>query len=224
MPVIRRDLIVAYHLEDEVMKFAERGVTTSEIASNLNNEPLIQSRLGKLRILPADVEKFLAQIQEYKKKAHDQAIVNSPEVKDAAMAIRNQVAGLLVQMERIKTVGDLAIEDFHIQRAKWQADANSDKEFPARYPTEQIASIDRMVKTVISLMNTAKTDDKVQQILRAGKVEIHQGITEEKMFDLLYEVGRVLGHTRDEVTSAFAEARAALITRSKPIDVEADDA
>lgn len=223
-----RHIIQELGLETEVQQMVAGGLTDSRIiAKRLNEDPVTKTRLRGQRIYPTDIERFLGTSSKAVSEQRERAVMQSPEVQNKAMALKNGLDRLLVFMEKAANIADQVILDFGTERIKYMNQEpvkgpNGGLTLLVEYPHRHVNSMEKAVRIIKTTVDAVKNDATVQQILKAGVVNLQSGHSDEEMFEEMVRVCERLGHTRADALRAWAESKAA----EKPIDVpvqEEDD-
>lgn len=226
MPKLNRTLILDMGIEALVHDYMNNGITKPEhISDRLNQDPAImakaQSRGASSGVMAEDVRIYLNSLKVGDESATTAILKNSPDAQNALSSIRDRVNGLVKQCEQWEVLGYRLMNDISEMQHDWRIAKESGvpKEELPEYPLMHIQTASKSVKTLIDLIRSVKGDDKVQQIMRAGQVNVSQGYSQDELFEYLFGVGELLGHDASEVTSAFTKYQK---SRSSPDVIEAE--
>ena len=238
MPNITRELVRELNCEARLEHLIGiEGITDPSIlASRLNETPELKVILNGREFFPADITKYMEGRVKAQDRIQAQALSSSPEIKAINQQLSALVQGLVHRGEQAMHVCDLVNQDFFTQRMHYQAyqtglaelrrkladNVITEDEFKdakkrlgyAEYPHDMVGSIEKATKSIVTLINTVKSDEKVQQIVKAGRLTVNQGMSSDQLIEELCVLGEALGLSRGEVVAKYAEAKA----KRKPID------
>ena len=226
MPVIKNNVIAELGLEDRVDILVAQHVSPANIAKKLEEDPEVIARLDGRRILQSHIKLHLERKHDGERTKNLLALTDSDFSKELMLAARERLTGLYRQAEQVETIGDFILQDLSRERDLYLAGLDEPKngEEPNKHsPRTYLSMVEltyKHVQTMLNVVKSIKGDEQVHQILKARTVNVNQGYTQEELFDILFQVGAALGHTRMQVIEAFSKTRATKIIETQVTDAE----
>lgn len=219
IPPLKRDLIDALGYGGRVTDLVKGGAMPAAIVRELEADPVFVEKMhgvGAQKLFPSDVHAYLA-----KELQRSQALVASGNPDAAAVAIQAakerilsnlQLLGnfealaqrtlLILQADLDRYEVELHEAEVHNKELPW--DAKGRRPLP-EYPFQQAESTRKAVTTIMESIRTLRGDSQLQGILKAQTVNVNKGISQKELHEILFSVGRKLGHTEEAVTKAYTK-------------------
>lgn len=223
MPAFKRDLIGALGLHDRVRDMATKeGLNTHQIAERMNDDPQVAALIAKTgmktRVYPTDVYTSLCVDLAQKSELLAGSAGSEAETSLIVQSAKERALSVIKMGSEWDAVANKALALLSTELDAYEEVKNMDASTEegkdaralARFPN---AAFDTTRKAVMASLQFAKAfsgDAQVQALVRAQTVNISQGITQDRLHDILFAIGDVLGKDRNEMVTAYTKALVAL--------------
>lgn len=192
---IGRNIILKAGLERKATSFILTGeVDDKTIAARLNSEGATE--LDGSKVLVRDVIEFKRYLEGKSKTALANTLAKDGTMKEMAGLIHERVSGIVDMAGRVEQVTGVLYDRVEEMLAEEDGDIN----------TDLLDAAAKQTKLILDIVKIIKTDTAVQQIVKAGTVNLNQGMSQEECFEMVMKTGRELGHDKSAILSAYARA------------------
>ena len=209
MPAIKRNLIKECGLHEYVQRAIDAGMRApKEIADELNRQDKLQPLLMGKTVLADDVSKYLTQTHSEDSGAYDRALQNSPSAQSLISTAATTMKDIVKQAGISTRIAEMLYSDVEDLHRRWLMEreaAGSLDDIPEPAHLKHLNVWLKNLRVMLEVANTIKTDERIQQVLRAQTLNVRNGMTQDEFFDALFGVCRILGVERADAISAFAE-------------------
>lgn len=224
--MVRDGRIIEWGLGDKVEALVDDGVKDPRaIAHKLQADAYAAAQAGREKILTSDVRNYMQSVHRRREEAKAKSLAYSREGREVVETAREHVIWLAEQADSIKPVLGRFIKTLEKVEEQYRLSLDTDEPLPV--PRDHIEAIERLSKVMRDLFGGVLGDSKLQQLIKSQTINVNQGISEERLFELLSEMGKYLtckacnrSFTTDEVSAAFARAQRALRERDRVIDAQ----
>lgn len=225
MPAFKRDLIGALGLHDRVRDMATKeGLNTHQIAERMNDDPQVAALISKTgmktRVYPTDVYTSLCVDLAQKADLLSGSLGSPEETALVVQGAKERAIAILQTGSEYDAIAKRCLALMATELDAYEEVKNMPDEGPtegakklARFPAGMLDTTRKMVLADLQILRALKEDGQVQALIRAQNVNISQGISQDRLHDILFAVGDVLGKDRTAMVTAYTKALVALKRR-----------
>ena len=221
MQPVKGDLIGLAGYDEKVRQMVADGMLAPEILESLQGDPVFMDAIGQhgYRVFRIrHVHTWLASQQ----RAMMATLQGAAEGKDAstvALAAAKEQILNTVQLgrdwegiaRRGLSILEQDLDSYEMERHRAEAynsteqDITKKRPLPA-FPHDLFNNTRKAIVACVQIIQALRDDQRIQGIVRTNTLTVNQGVSQKELHDILFAVGRELGHTRSDTLAAYTKA------------------